>query len=314
MTTRPKKKKARAKKAAKRKLAVGKAAAKKKPKPTKTRGAKSARPPAKRARTNAAPGKGLKRLARRRLALLGASGRRPKSVAQRGPARGRVTARPRLAKSAASAPRVAGVAIRAPLGRRYGEILTAPALRFLSELHRQFEASRARILVARTEPGREALDTTAIRPASEAHTAVADFANLPSWSSRIEAQIRLKDRRSGKFGSPRRDGGEPSSVSKVAAALIVRPRGWHLMEENLTIDGAAMSGALFDFGLYFFHAALAQAASGSKPCLHLPGLDAPGEMQLWHDVFAFAQERFGLPAGTIRASASIDELLEDSSA
>ena len=153
MTTRPKKKKAKAKSAANKKSAAKKAAAKKKPvkKTSKTRGGKPARRSARGVKTSATPGKALKRVARRRLALLGVSGRRSKSVDRRGPARARVGVRPRTAKPATSAPRAPGVGIKAPLGPRYAEVLTPAALRFLAELHREFEAARERILAARAE-------------------------------------------------------------------------------------------------------------------------------------------------------------------
>jgi hypothetical protein len=327
MTTRPKKnkKKAKAKKAAKKKSAARKAAAKKKSanRPSKTRGAKSARPFAKRATASAASSKGLKRAARRRLALLGVSGRRPKSVAQRGPARGRVSARPRVGKPVAAAPRVPGVAIKAPLRPRYTEILTPAALRFLAELHRAFEAARERILAARAAPkdeeGQAALPeasasaTIITALGSDPQIELADFgnANAAKWSHRIEAQIALKDRWSGKGKPSGRDGPEQSNAP---AALIVRPRGWHVVEEQVTIDGAPISGALFDFGLYIFHNAMPQTAAGASPRLHLPKAETPEEIELWNDVFAYAQERLGLPAGTIRASASVDGLLEGNSA
>ena len=325
MTTRPKKKKAKAKKPAKKQSAAGKAAAKKKSvkRPSKTRGTKSARPVTKRGKPTTAPNKHLKRAARRRLALLGVSGRRPKSVAQRGPARGRVTARPHVRKPVAAAPRVPGVVIKAPLRPRYTEILTPAALRFLAELHRAFEAARERILIARgaaqDEKGQLALSDS---PHSAIITALgadpqielADFGNATKWSSRIEAQIKLKDRWSGKSNAIRKDSPDQSSAANIATALIVRPRGWYLVEEQMTVDDAPVSGALFDFGLYLFHNAMAQIASGVGPRFHLPKAETPEEIQLWNDVFAFTQERLGLPAGTIRASASMDGLLEGNSA
>ena len=150
MTTRRKKKKKAkaAKKSAAKKPAAKKAAAKKAKakKAVKARGKKSARPRAP-AKTSTAP----KRAARRRLTLLRVSGRRAKSMPSRGPARGRVTARPRNGKPAPVAPRVDGVKIKAPLGSRYTEVLTPAALRFLADLHREFEAARERILAARAE-------------------------------------------------------------------------------------------------------------------------------------------------------------------
>ena len=151
MTTRPKKKKKAAKAAKKsaKKKSVKKAAAKKsKAKKTlKARGKKAARLRTVAPKASSPP----KRAAQRRRALLSVSGRRAKSVPSRGPARGRVMARPRIMKAARGAPRVDGVKIKAPLGSRYTEVLTPAALRFLADLHREFEAGRERILAARAE-------------------------------------------------------------------------------------------------------------------------------------------------------------------
>ena len=150
MTTRRKKKKKAAKAAKKsaKKPTTKKAAARKTKakKVVQTRGRKSARRRAP-AKTSTTP----KRAARRRLTLLRVSGRRAKSMPSRGPARGRVTARPRTMKPAPVAPRVDGVKIKAPLGSRYTEVLSPAALRFLADLHREFEAGRERILAARAE-------------------------------------------------------------------------------------------------------------------------------------------------------------------
>ena len=169
MTTRPKRRKKAASKAAKKPVAK-KSAAKKKA-ALKTRGAKPARLRKGASKTKAAGSKpavkGVKQVikpkplgagaprkaegSRRRLALLGASGRRPKVVAQRGPARGRVSVRRHSAKPAVRVPRVPGVAIKGAMGPRYAEVLTPAALRFLAELHRAFEAARERLLAARAE-------------------------------------------------------------------------------------------------------------------------------------------------------------------
>jgi malate synthase len=353
MTTRRKKKKAKA--AAKRsakKSAAKKAVAEKKA-AQKTRGVKPARrrKAKKTAKTTAAP-KAPRRSARRRLAALGASGRRLKAVARRGPARARVTARRRIAKPVGVAPRVQGVAIKAPLGARYGEILTPPALRFLAELHRQFEAARERVLAARAEqqerydagelpdfrPGTKVIrdhpdwrvapipqdlqdrrveitgpvDRKMIINAlnSGANVYMADFedANSPTWQNNIEGQINLRDRWAGRIGFTDPETRKRYQLSENPAVLIVRPRGWHLVEEHLTVDGEPISGALFDFGLYSFHNAKAQIAAGTAPYFYLPKLETHEEARLWDEVFVFAQERLGIKNGTIRATVLIETL------
>jgi len=313
MKTRPRRKKAKAaaKKTAK-KSAAKKAAAKKKPvgkAASKTRAAKSARRHKKGARAGAAPGKVLKRSARRRLAGPGASGRRLKAIVRRGPARARVTARRRIAKPSAVAPRVPGVAIKAPLGPRYAEILTPAALRFLADLHREFEAARERLMAARAEQQRDDAEAPPALPAGASGIVLVDFgrATEPTWTSSVEGQINIKDRWQRKRAVVDAARNRRALVDRPAV-LIVRPRDWHLLEQLLTVDGEPISAALFDFGLTVFHNAKAQIAARGGPRFHLPTLDAPDEARLWGEVFAFAQERLGLPADTIRATARIDEL------
>ena len=343
MKTRPRRKKtkAAAKKTA-RKSAAKKTAAKKKPvgkAAAKTRGAKPARRRKKGASASAAPNKALKRSARRRLGLPGASGRRLKSVVQRGPARARVAARRRIVKPSAVAPRVPGVAIKAPLGPRYAEILTPAALRFLADLHREFEAARERVLAGRAERERDDAEASVL-PAgaggiggdnihieivgpvdrkpiagsltSTADGVVVDFgrATAPTWTSSVEGQINIKDRWRRKRAVVEAARNH-RALGDRPAVLIIRPRDWHLLEQLLTVDGEPISAALFDFGLYVFHNAKAQIAAGSGPRFHLPTHDAPDEGRLWGEVFAFAQERLGLPVDTIRATARLDELPAD---
>jgi hypothetical protein len=314
MKTRPRHKKAKAaakktakkpaaKKPAKRKL-VGKAA-------SKTRAAKSARR-RKKGASGAPPGKTLKRSARRRLAGLGASGRRLKAIDRRGPARARVTARRRSAKPSAVVPRVPGVAIKAPLGPRYAEILTPAALRFLADLHREFEAARERILAARAEQQRDDAEASPALPPAARGIVMVDFgrATAPTWTSSVEGQIKFKDRWRRKRAVVDAARNRRALVDRPAV-LIVRPRDWHLLERLLTVDGEPISAALFDFGLTVFHNAKAQVAAGSGLRFYLPTLEVPDEARLWGEVFAFAQERLGLPADTIRATARIDELPAD---
>jgi malate synthase len=349
MTTRRKKKK-KAAKAAKKKSAAKKAAPKKAKakKAVKTRGKKAAR------QRSAAPkfSRTPKRTAARRLAVLSMSGRRPKSVSGRGAARARVRARPRVGKSTPAAPRVAGVAIKGPFGPRYTEVLTPAALRFLADLHREFEAGRERLLAARAEQQEryDAGELPDFRPAtrairddegwrvasipedlvdrrveitgpvtakmvinalnSGANCFMADFedANSPTWANNIEGQINLKDRWAGKLGFTDPETKKRYQLSDKPAVLIVRPRGWHLVEEHLTVDGEPISASLFDFGLYFFHNAKVQIAAGTGPYFYLPKLETHEEARLWNDVFVFAQERLGIPNGTIRATVLIETL------
>ena len=139
---------------------------------------------------------------------------------------------------------------------------------------------------------------------------MADFedANSPTWANNLEGQINLKDLWAGKidFTDPRTK--KRYAVGPNPAVLIVRPRGWHLQEAHLTVDGKPISGALFDFGLYFFHNAKAQLAQGTGPYFYLPKLENAREARLWNDVFLFAQEQLGIPLRSIKATVLIETL------
>jgi malate synthase len=364
MTTRPKRKKAGgAKRKATAKKSRKQAAAKTKAKTkavAKTRGAKparrrkrgaakkAARPRAKPSVRTKAAAKAPKRSARRRLAAFAPSGRR-NAAAGRGPARGRVSPRRQSSKPAARVPRAAGVAIKGAMGPRYAEVLSPAALRFLADLHREFEGSRKQTLAAPAAPQPHEAELPEFRPGTkvirddpEASVApvladlrdrrvaivrpadrrtmreafnsgtafVADFADAaaPTWAAGIDGQINLKDRWTGKL-----DFVEVTRREHVSdqLALIVRPRNWRQVEQHLTIDGEPISAALFDFGLCFFHTARAQLAAGAFPCFDLPQLATHAEARLWNEVLAFAQERFGLATGTIRAFMSIENPLTE---
>jgi malate synthase len=139
---------------------------------------------------------------------------------------------------------------------------------------------------------------------------MADFedANSPSWANNLEGQINLKDRWDGALGFTDPVSGKDYRLSEQPAVMIVRPRGWHLDEAHLTIDGEPISGALFDFGLYFFHNARQLIAQGTGPYFYLPKLETHQEARLWNDVFLYAQNELGIPSGTIKATVLIETL------
>src|SRR5690606_10453481 len=103
--------------------------------------------------------------------------------------------------------------------------------------------------------------------------------------------------------------GKEYRLADRTATLVVRPRGWHLAEKNVEVDGEPISASLFDFGLYFFHNAHELIARGSGPYFYLPKLENHLEARLWNDVFVFAQEALGIPRGTIRATVLIETIL-----
>ena len=138
---------------------------------------------------------------------------------------------------------------------------------------------------------------------------MADFedANAPTWQNMVEGQINLYDaiRRTIRYASPE---GKQYQLNEKVAVLLVRPRGWHLAEKHLLIDGKPISGGLFDFGLFFFRNAKELMARGSGPYFYLPKLESHLEARLWNDVFKLAQNELGVPQGTIRATVLIETI------
>jgi malate synthase len=145
---------------------------------------------------------------------------------------------------------------------------------------------------------------------SGAKVFMADFedANSPTWANMVEGQANLTDaiERTITFENP---DGRTYRLNDVTATLVVRPRGWHLVERHLTVDGEPISGSLFDFGLYFFGNAARLLERGTGPYFYLPKLEGHLEARLWNDVFTFSEQRLGLPLGTIRATVLIETVL-----
>jgi len=144
---------------------------------------------------------------------------------------------------------------------------------------------------------------------SGARVFMADFEDSlsPTWENLMNGQINLQDAVDGtiSFTSPE---GKHYKLNGPTATLIVRPRGWHLNEEHLLVDGRPISGALLDFGLFFFHNAIKLVSKGSGPYFYLPKLESHLEARLWNDVFIAAQQYIGLPCGTIRATVLIETI------
>ena len=145
---------------------------------------------------------------------------------------------------------------------------------------------------------------------SGARVFMADFedANSPTWANLVEGQANLTDAIARRLGFTSPEGKEYRLNEKVAT-LLVRPRGWHLDERHVEVDGKPVSGSLFDFGLYFFHNAASLLANGSGPYFYLPKLESHLEARLWNDVFNHAQDALQIPRGTIRATVLIETIL-----
>jgi malate synthase A len=129
----------------------------------------------------------------------------------------------------------------------------------------------------------------------------------PTWRNIVQSQRNLLDAVVGDitYIDPR---GKPYQVEDRSTAILVRPRGWHLSEKHVLVDDRAASASLVDFGLYFFHCAIRQLERGSGPYFYLPKLENHLEAQLWNDVFEFAQDRIGIPRGSIRATVIVEHI------
>jgi malate synthase len=224
------------------------------------------------------------------------------------------------------------------------EILTDEAIAFVASLERQFGPARAELLAERAAR-QEAFDRgeeprlvtsgegwkVAATPEeiadrrveitgpvdrkmminalnSGAQVFMADFedATSPTWANLVAGQANLVEahRRTLRLETPEKS----YRLGDRLARLFVRPRGWHLTEKHLSVDGRRVSASLFDFGLYLFHGARAALEAGSGPYLYLPKLQSASEARLWNDVFVFSQESLGIRSGTIKATVLIETL------
>ncbi|GAA0352585.1 aldolase/citrate lyase/malate synthase family protein [Micropruina glycogenica] len=236
--------------------------------------------------------------------------------------------------------------VRGPSGDRHGEILTDEALDFVAGLQRRFAGRRDELLQRRRDLRSERPDfgfpaeTAAIRadtgwrvaapgpglddrrceitgpPTARmtinalnlgARVWMADFedATAPSWPNIVEGQLNLFDaiRRQIDFTT---DDGKRYALSERTATIMVRPRGWHLSEDHLLLDGEPIVAAFVDFGLYFFHNARELIERGRGPYFYLPKLESRHEAALWRDVFAHAEASLGIEPGTIRATCLLE--------
>ena len=237
-----------------------------------------------------------------------------------------------------------GVSITGPVREGYEAVLTPEAMAFLADLVRTFRPRLAEVLERRK--GRAIFDflpetadvrrrdwTVAPLPKdlldrrveitgpterkmvinalnSGASVFMADFedANSPTWDNQVQGQLNLADavRRTITFVAP--ETGRSYALKDRVAVLFVRPRGWHLVERHLLVEGQPVPGSLFDFALFFFHNAKEQIARGTSPYFYLPKMESHLEARLWNDVFVRAQDKLGVPRGTIKATCLIETL------
>ena len=145
---------------------------------------------------------------------------------------------------------------------------------------------------------------------SGASVFMADFedANSPTWENMVRGQFNLRHaiNRTIDFTSPE---GKKYTLNDTHATLMVRPRGWHLDEKHVRVDGKPVAGGIFDFALYFFHNHAQLKNNGTGPYFYLPKLQSHQEARLWNDIFVAAQDALGVPRGTIRATVLIETIL-----
>ncbi|MCI0401720.1 MAG: malate synthase A [Gammaproteobacteria bacterium] len=139
---------------------------------------------------------------------------------------------------------------------------------------------------------------------------MADFedSSTPTWEAMMNGQVNLRDAVDGtiEYTNP---AGKHYQLKDQVATLLVRPRGWHLREGHILVNGEPIPGALWDFGLFLFHNARALLDKGTGPYFYLPKLQSHLEARLWNDVFVFAQDALGIPRGTIKATVLIETIL-----
>ncbi len=146
---------------------------------------------------------------------------------------------------------------------------------------------------------------------SGANVWLADFedANTPLWENMIIGQLNLKDTLDRTIDFTSEEGKSYRLLpDEELATIVVRPRGWHLDEKHLLVDGERVSGSLFDFALYFFHCARRQLDQGLGPYFYLPKIESHREARLWNDAFNLAQDTLGIPRGTIRATVLVETI------
>ncbi|MGH7907876.1 MAG: malate synthase, partial [Candidatus Binataceae bacterium] len=248
-------------------------------------------------------------------------------------------------------PKAQTIDITLPVESGWEPILSRPALDFLADLHRHFDARRKSLLAmrqqrqARLDAGEQPdfLPETAGIRSSEWKTAeppadllerkveitgpadrkmiinalncgasvfMADFEDAlsPTWTNIVQGQLNLWQavRRKLTFEG---DDGRVYRLNEKTATLLVRPRGWHLAEKHILVDGAPISASLLDFGLYVFHNAAELRARGSGAYYYLPKMESHLEARFWSEVFKHAEAALGLPSGSIRATVLIETIL-----
>jgi malate synthase len=158
-----------------------------------------------------------------------------------------------------------------------------------------------------TGPVERKMIINALNSGADAYMADFEDSHTPNWDNQITGQINLMQ--AVRRNISLQQGDKTYSLNDKVAVLIVRPRGWHLDEKHVLVDGQRVSGAIFDFALYMFHNAKELIARGTGPYFYLPKLESHLEARLWNDIFVATQEELGIPQGTIKATVLIETIL-----
>jgi malate synthase len=198
---------------------------------------------------------------------------------------------------------------------RYADLAAGGTLDFLTETKDIREDERWRVAdpapgledrrVEVTGPTDRKMTVNALNSGAKVWLADHEDANTPLWENMVGGQLNLRDavERKIDFTSPE---GKSYALKDELATIVVRPRGWHLNEKHVLVDGTQVSGSLFDFALYFFHCGPLQLERGLGPYFYLAKMESHLEARLWNDVFVMAQDHVGMPQGTIRATVLIE--------
>jgi malate synthase len=149
----------------------------------------------------------------------------------------------------------------------------------------------------------------ALNSGAKAYMADFEDSHCPTWDATLNGQVNLRDANRGTIKLVDEARGKSYELGDNVATLLVRPRGWHLNEKHVKVDGQEASGSLFDFALYFFHNAKMRLDQGKGSYFYLPKLEHHLEARLWNDVFVKAQELLGVPQGTCKATVLIEHIL-----
>jgi malate synthase len=147
----------------------------------------------------------------------------------------------------------------------------------------------------------------ALNCGADAYMSDFEDSNTPNWDNQVSGQVNLRDAIRREISLEQ--GGKHYQLNDKVATLLVRPRGWHLDEKHMLVDGRRISGGIFDFGLYLFHNAKELLARGAGPYFYLPKIESHLEARLWNDLFSLAEDEIGLTRGTIRATVLIETIV-----